>query len=344
MLVLLSFWNAIYVFYRTRSYRLFESPVENELQTPSARRIRVDSLPMSSSPLRYVSQLLFQGTAESRSHPDASRDVWEVAVWDPTPVCLQLFCFFSPSHIALYWMFLPIAATDPRPSVTVATAVLISAMLSFQLSLLCRLFSQQAKDSALIHKEVLHEYNSKFVHPNMSKCVREAGTQTPSKTAPSAEVVTSSPFFLINRRFVTRPNKTYATHFDPDSQLKSSVARHRLSRATSNGELRTPVNTATSAYIDTILDPSSDFSSPIRPIPVNDQMFAQKPQPYHRPSIAATGLTGGDGGSLGVYQHASSPLRKSTVTPALRKHDAYPRNPKAVEPTEILSPYRKRPR
>ena len=73
--------------------------------------------------------MLAVDTAESRAHPDASKDVWELAVWDPTPLSLRMFCMFSPGHVLVYWLFLPTAVADPRPSTTVVTTIIFVALL-----------------------------------------------------------------------------------------------------------------------------------------------------------------------------------------------------------------------
>src|SRR5271156_940038 len=133
--------NALYTFRRKRHYRLFETSVDAVPSTPSAHRVRVDSSPVSSSPLQFLSTIIGSEDARSRAHPDPSRDVWELAVWDPVPICLRLFCYFSPGHTLIYWLFLPTLPSDPRPSTTILTAIVVAILLSLQLSLLRSNFS-----------------------------------------------------------------------------------------------------------------------------------------------------------------------------------------------------------
>ncbi|KAL8858509.1 MAG: hypothetical protein Q9178_005007 [Gyalolechia marmorata] len=292
ILSLLSLANTAYTFYRRRHYRLFESSIDAVPSTPSAHRVRVDSSPVSSSPLRFLSSMLAADNAESRSHPDATRDVWELAVWDPTPLSLRIFCLFSPGHILVYWLFLPTATTDPKPSTTVATTIVLVVLLSTQLLFLQSSFSQQSKDSTVVHKEVLNEYDTKFVHPRTRPLTRDVGTQYSSpgtsKNPGSASVDTYTPSIIINRGFHTRPNPNYMKHVDPDAprvtptRLYSSVATPAIpSSATSR-----------------------DMSSPIKPVTAIRQL---QPRPNGEPRV-------GDGGNLGVYSHAYSPLRKSAST------------------------------
>ncbi len=235
--------------------------------------------------------------AEARSHPDATRDVWEIAVWDPTPISLRMFCLFSPGHVLVYWLFLPTAISDPRPSTTVITTMILAGLLSAQLLLLQTSFSQQSKDSSVIHKEVMNEYDTKYVHPRTQPLMRDVGTQFSVSEAPANSLPLSEdeydsvdvypPTFIINRGFHTKPNPAYVKHVDPEG----SSYRPSSSRGVATGvasTIQTPLHLR-------------DASSPIRP-----QTAIRQPQ------FRGSGV--GDGGSLGVFSHANSPLRKSAST------------------------------
>lgn len=307
LLSLMSFLNAVYTFYRKRHYRLFEQSVDAPPNTPSAHRVRVDSSPLSSSPLRFLQNIIAATTADARTHPDAARDVWEVAVWDPIPLCLRMFCLLSPGHVLVYFLFLPTASQDPRPSITVITTIILAALLSTQLLLLQSNFTQQLKDTSVIQKEVLHEYDTKYVHPRTQPLVRDVGTQysatgTSTVDLPEYEpetntVETYQPTIIINRGFHTRPNSNYLNHIDPDG------LDHRLSRQVSHG-------LSSSTTVPSIKTPAHlrDLSSPLRP-------RTAIRQPQFRTSVVSTDeFSRGNGGSLGVYSHANSPLRKSAST------------------------------
>lgn len=307
-----SFGNAWLVWGKRRYYRLFEQSVDVAPQTPSAKRVRVDSSPAAASPMQFVRNLV-QNNAASRAHPVEGRDVWEVAVWDPNPLCLELFCLFSPLHVVLYYFNLPVAPLDPRPSVRVTTTILIGAALSLHLWWLRSSFLQQAKDNSLISRQVLHEYDSKFVHPALQKPCRDVGIQTISTNRNrdssvgvkgsshdlASSVVTYTPTTIVNRRiFRTNPNASYASQYDPDDMGSPSVTRSLKRRPSLHQDH------GSSQYASTSTATGADFSSPIRP--------SQTPNPFRQaPTIPRTNSKTADGGYLGINTHAASPLRKS---------------------------------
>lgn len=313
VLACMCFGNAWLVWAKRRHYRLFQQNVELAPQTPSAKRVRVDSSPAGASPMRFVRNLVVNSAA-SRAHPDETRDVWEVAVWDPNPLCLQLFCLFSPLHVLLYYFNVPAPPLDPRPSVRMTTTVVIGALLSLHMWWLRSSFAQQSKDNAIISRQVLHEYDSKFVHPALvPKPCRDVGIQTisnrpyrdssvgvrGSSEGLASEVSTYTPKTLINRTFRTNPNANYASQYDPDNTSSSSVARSTQ-------------HTPRASYSATSTATGAEFSSPIRP--------SHTSNPFQQvPAIPRSGR--GDGGYLGINTHAASPLRKSASANFVRESD-----------------------
>ncbi|KAK6596691.1 hypothetical protein H4I96_09343 [Botrytis cinerea] len=271
LLTAVSILNAFSTFTRKRNYRLFESSIDTVPTTPSAHRVRVDSSPVSSSPLRFFSNMLGDTSAQSRAHPDPTRDVWEIAVWDPIPVCLRLFCLFSPGHVLVYWLFLPTLSSDSRPSVTIFTTLVLEALMTGQLLLLETNFSQQEKDNSIIQKEVMSEYDVKFVHPRLNPVMRDVGTQFSGPGAEAGreeEIEIYTPSVVLKKGFRTNPNPNYANFLSPTARfaLQQKDIKH-------NHEA-TSISTNNSYYchIDWV----------------------------------------GDGGSLGIYNHANSPLKKAS--------------------------------
>ncbi|KAH9887850.1 hypothetical protein F4778DRAFT_786218 [Xylariomycetidae sp. FL2044] len=305
ILIGISCVNAFYTMYRSRHYRLFEADVEKVPETPSARRVRVQSSPVSSSPLRLLTHIMSSESAESRAHPDKTRDVWEISVWDPLPISLQIFSLFSPGHILVYMMFLPLASLDARPSVTVFNSIVLQVILSVQLMMFQSRFSQQNKDTSIIQKEVMHEYDTKFVHPRLYPTVRDSATQLSVDEDGNIEdsVEVGTPTVQLKRAFKTRPNPNYTKHVDPDY-----TGSTHMNNVMGPGLFTPPVASRKSDSFGSELRSRQLSARPTRksapgPTPLN-QMSTPR-----APAYTSTGT--GNEGYLGVYSHPSSPLRKT---------------------------------
>jgi hypothetical protein len=235
-----------------------------------------------------------------------------------------MFCLFSPGHVLIHMLFLPLPPLDPRPSVTVFKCILLQVILSAQLLLMHSRFSQQSKDTAIIQKEVMHEYDVKYVHPRLHPVVREVSTQVSINDGKidQEEVTLGTPATIIRRAFQTHPNPNYAKHIDPDA-----------------GQMRQPRGT---------MSPSQQFTPSYKTSAAGPTSFAAMVQQHNqsplrrslppmaspgggdaattdlsKTSFSSTGTSTGTGsfnlppgsgfgGSLGVYTHMNSPLKKTT--------------------------------
>ncbi|RKF78390.1 Meiotically up-regulated gene 154 protein [Golovinomyces cichoracearum] len=325
MMTALSVLNASYTFYRKRSYRLFESSIDSQPKTSSAYRVRVDSSPASSSPLRTLGDLLGCQNAEPKVHPNPMCHVWEIAVWDPLPVCLRLFCLFSPGHILVYWLFLPTKSMDPQPSVTVLKTICLQILMTSQLLVLQSKYHQQIKDSSIINKEVMNEYDIKFVNHRLNPPSRDVGTQytcsgtgVPSEGQDSVSVYT--PTIILKRGFRPNPNTNYSKYYDPDNL---SVMNQKHDASFSNFSPSIPHASKT-----TILSESS-------PHPTSKQPHYPRSIGKHISTPNTTSSTDG-GGTLGIYSHANSPLRKVPSINSIKQEEREtPRNSFSMASREI---------
>lgn len=321
-------WNVYYTFSRTRAYRFFEQDVEKPAGTPNAQRVRVQSSPASSSPLRMLSDIVSTESAESRAHPDKTRDVWELHLWDPLPASLQLLCLFSPVHVLMYMLALPIAPMDARPSVTVFKCIVEQAALSAMLVALESKFAQQSKDSAHVQREVMREYDIKYVHPRLHPIVRDVGTQCGEDEegldVEFVELGTTSTF--IKRPFKTNPNPNYLSHIDPDNNGRSTPT----SRSQSPSVMGTPINRP----LQSDLFPSIKA----RPSPLRHSMPASgaRTMSPEKSLVNASTSTGTSyGGSLGVFSHSQSPLKKAASSNDMRGESfSSPRNSRELAAIE----------
>lgn len=313
-LALVSFVNAFYTFWRKRHYRLFENELDKVPSTPSAHRVQVNASPMISSPMRLFSNGRDATTRGDRSTSSAERDVWELTVWDPHPLSVKLFCFLSPGHVVMYWLFLPTLMTDPRPSVTILMTLVMATILSAQMLLFSSSYIQQSKDTSILHKEVFHEYDTKYVRPRTQPIMRNASTQyaeamsfRPSTDEKFNTVETFTPDFIRRQTFKVNPNPKYVQHVDPDGTLQADdlLSPRAISRTPLGGlSLKPAVNTP---FRDLHTPSRTNFSTPSRP-----QSTTFRQSTYRTPG------TTGDGGSLGAYTHANSPVKKG-LTPVYQR-------------------------
>lgn len=298
--------NAVYTVSRTRKYRMFEANIETQLSTPSARRVRVQSSPVSSSPLRLIADMMTPESAESRAHPDKNRDVWELSVWDPLPVCIRLFCFFSPGHVLVYLLFLPLAPLDPRPSMTVFNTLVMQLVLSTQLLLLCARYSQQAKDTSIIQREVMHEYDAKFVHPRLYPVVRDVGTQMSDEQSPTKaleSVQYGTPTTLLRRNF--KP------HFNPHADSPESTPIKSHGNLMKPQMFTPPVRRADSLTPTT----GQGGSAPRHSVPAGYISAETQVGARVTPSTSTQNF----GGNMGIHTHNKSPLKKAISTGDIHK-------------------------
>ncbi|KAL7933698.1 hypothetical protein V8C35DRAFT_303630 [Trichoderma chlorosporum] len=328
-LVFFSFVNAAYALTRTRKYRLFEANIEQAPSTPSARRVQVQSSPMTtSSPLQYFADKLAQGSAESRAHPDKNRDVWELAVWDPLPISLRLVCLFSPGHVLAYLLSLPLAPLDPQPSVTVFNAIVMQVLLSGQMLFLSSRFAQQAKDNAIIQKEVMNEYNTKFVHPRLHPVVRDVGTQVAAEHSPKGRgfVQVGTPTTLIRKSYATRAT----SYTDYDNTLftdRNNAMKPQMFDPNTHVHSQTTPNN--------IIQPRSIPT--FRQHMMADKVAAPSSSPAPVPLSTSSANTTNLGGNMGIYNHVKSPLKK-TIDLVNFNEPASPRNSREMAALEQQRP------
>lgn len=156
----------------------------------------------------------------------------------------------------------------------------LAALLSVQLILMQRLFTQQAKDNAYVQREVMNEYDTKFVHPRTQPVMRDVGVQFDEDNTTLNSVEVYTPVTIVNRGFRPNPNPNYTGLVDPDHGLHETPSR--------------PAQTFQG--LTTMKSPSGFTPSP-----------AMRGGSKLRHSVGPVG----DGGNLGVYTHARSPLKKA---------------------------------
>ncbi|KAI5806940.1 hypothetical protein EDC01DRAFT_742703 [Geopyxis carbonaria] len=325
-LALFSIVNMVYCFSNKRRYRLFEHDIMVEPPTPSVRRVRVDSSPTSNSPMRIFGNIkaAFTDDPSSRSHPDSSRDVWELSVWNPPPISMSIYTLFSPAHVAVYFLSFPLnssaqytnsplTGTPPgiNPSGVIFTVLATQALISIHLAYTAASYKQQAYDQRLLSKQVMSEYDSKYVHPRLDVRTRDVGVQTANaETGTPSSTVCFSPE-LRRTGFKINPNPNYAAltmQGGRGEEATNSVQRFPgIPRETSYdsptmGKLRQPQferlgapRRATSTSTDTDMQNGSDeseySSSQLTERTPSRRATGQNYTP-NRPNPATTGIIG----------------------------------------------------
>lgn len=228
----------------------------------------------------------------------------------------------------MYMLALPIAPMDARPSVTVFKCIVEQTALSIMLLTLEAKFAQQNKDSAHVQREVMREYDIKYVHPRLHPVVRDVGIQCGDEEGDlDADIVElGTPSTLIKRPFKTNPNPNYLAHIDPDSNGRITPT----GRSQSPSVMGTPINRPLQAEM---------FPSvKARPSPLRHSMPASAARAIspEKSMVNASTATGSSyGGSLGVFSHAKSPLKKAASSSDMRGDTfASPRNSRELAAIE----------
>lgn len=134
---------------------------------------------MPESPWRSstVLNLLRKSSTNSRTDQGSLNGTCYITVWDPILLCLRIFCLFSPGHILIYWLFYPGNAPDTQPGLDIIKVIFLQFFISLQLCFLATHYTQRVKDLSIINRNVMNEYNVKFVYPRLNPIVRDSGTQ-----------------------------------------------------------------------------------------------------------------------------------------------------------------------
>jgi hypothetical protein len=197
----------------------------------------------------------------------------------------------------VYLISLPLAPLDPRPSVTVFNALLLQVMLSVQLLLLSSLYTQQSKDQAIVQKEVMHEYDTKFVHPRIHPIVRDVGTQISEDQPMDGGIVqVGTPTTLIRKSFHARQNPHISG--EDGALVQRNVMSPQMFTPPSATRRIDPFNS-----VQTSRPSASRKSLPASYSSASMAMGGTPPVPAGNTNF---------GGNMGVYTHNMSPLKKAT--------------------------------
>ncbi|KAK2466909.1 hypothetical protein APHAL10511_001167 [Amanita phalloides] len=183
LLIAVSFANAVYLFSRTRVYRLHHQP--DPISSPNAKFISAnfDIEPEVPVPFtKHISSgvwhafvyfwrflLGIRQPASLNTLSGKATRVQELQVWNPGELELILFSIYSPVHPFL-WM-----ATGTTNWILM---ICVMFLVSFQMNGLIRAFNVLVKDKALIAAEMLNEYNQGYVYPRLHPIRKDVAVMT----------------------------------------------------------------------------------------------------------------------------------------------------------------------
>ncbi|KAF9981128.1 hypothetical protein BGZ75_007611 [Mortierella antarctica] len=145
------------------------------------------------------------------------RQIWELSVWNPSILCRNLFCWYSPAQVLImaglnsdnFHIFLP-----------------LSVMVAIQVYILVSVYQSYVKDKQIIFGEVCREYNTKFVYPKVfvRKFDKQVSTGTDTCTDTGADMIESG-----------RPLRHQEDSFGSLTERKPRMFRHLNVPASSSG-------------------------------------------------------------------------------------------------------------
>ncbi|KAG0036703.1 hypothetical protein BGZ82_003827 [Podila clonocystis] len=175
ILVAISVLNTYWLLTSKKTYTMMD---RDYYDPPSSNNARLAELDPEDKPWseKLPGRLVYPLVAPflSRSEPDAKRMVWELSVWNPSVLCLNLFCWFSPAQALVL-----VGMTMDNLYMTLPIAVAISVQLSY----LVHFFQGYVKDRQLVVAEAYREYDNKFVKPRVFVRKFDRSTTTGTDTS-----------------------------------------------------------------------------------------------------------------------------------------------------------------
>ncbi|THH27507.1 hypothetical protein EUX98_g6696 [Antrodiella citrinella] len=178
--------NTMYLFSRTRLYQL--NLAKDPVSSPHAAFVSRESpnhVPPPSTPIyisvfkhawrafvvsvRFLLNLSPPKDRQVSSNGAGVEKVQQLEVWTPGELEMALFAIYSPVH-SLLWM----ALTGGNWMLI----GLIMGVVGMQTQALTRSYEALLKDRNILAKEVMHEYDEKFVYPRINPIRKDASVMT----------------------------------------------------------------------------------------------------------------------------------------------------------------------
>ncbi|KAF9365663.1 hypothetical protein BGX34_009094 [Mortierella sp. NVP85] len=170
-LVAISFFNALWLFLSKKNYRMLH---RDRNEKPLASNVRIVEVQQDEThwSFKYPGKLvhsLFSPLSKDREPHEDKLYAWEMAVWNPSIMSRNLFCWYSPAQVLImlamdtdnFHIFFP-----------------LSVVVAFQVHFLVSVYQSYVKDKQVLFAELHHEYNSKFVYPRIFVQKLDKGVST----------------------------------------------------------------------------------------------------------------------------------------------------------------------
>ncbi|KAF9187095.1 hypothetical protein BGZ51_001545 [Haplosporangium sp. Z 767] len=177
LLVIVSFLNAIWLFRSKKNYKMLCRNIDDP---PSSSNVNMVEIQQNESHWshKFPGRLLYPYISffiRGRKPEEHKRQVWEMALWNPSILQRNLFCWYSPAQVLIlagmnsdnFYVFFP-----------------LSIMVALQ-------------DKEILFGEVYREYNVKFVYPKIF--VRKYDKQVSTDTGTDDYEDRSTQFSAIRR-------------------------------------------------------------------------------------------------------------------------------------------------
>ncbi|CAO3567302.1 unnamed protein product [Mortierella alpina] len=176
ILIAISIVNALWLFRSKTNYKIMHRELNDR---PPSSSVQIVDFQQDGShwSYRFPGRLIYPYISpfiRGAKPQENRRQIWELSVWNPSILCRNLFCWYSPAQVLImaglnsdnFHIFLP-----------------LSVMVAMQVYILVSVYQSYVRDKQIIFGEVCREYNTKFVYPKVfvrkfDKQVSTTGTDT----------------------------------------------------------------------------------------------------------------------------------------------------------------------
>ncbi|KAF9953821.1 hypothetical protein BGZ72_005115 [Mortierella alpina] len=160
ILVAISIINAMWLFRSKTNYKIMHRELNDRPPSSSVQMVDFQQ-DVSHWSYRFPGKLIYPYISpfiRGAKPQENRRQIWELSVWNPSILCRNLFCWYSPAQVLImaglnsenFHIFLP-----------------LSVMVAMQVYVLVSVYQSYVKDKQIIFGEVCREYNTKFVYPKV---------------------------------------------------------------------------------------------------------------------------------------------------------------------------------